>query len=234
LKGYKGRVVLYGTEKTADIYPENIEFKAFSSEFDCFCKNKFIERFHLALGGMHNILNSLSVIALGLELGLALECMEKTLSGYKGAGRRMQVKSKTKKCTVIDDYAHHPTEVKATLAAVKTMQPRRIIAVFQPHRFSRTKLLQEEFGRCFDAADYIIITDIYAANEPPLEGVTARLIYDKIKKNYPDKIAYFLPKGEIVQQLLKIITDGDVIVTLGAGDIGRICDGLVERLKGAN
>ncbi len=231
-KNYKNKYVLFGLEAGAHIYPKNIRIKGLSSEFDCFYKNTFIDRFYLALGGRHNISNALSVIALGLELGIDLKFIKDTLKHYKGAKRRLEIKFENKDYLLIDDYAHHPTEIKATLSALKNLKFNRLIAVFQPHRYTRTKLLSEEFGKSFDLADYIIVTDIYPAGEQPLEGVSGRLIYDKIKERLPDKQIYFLPKEEIATHILKIIKPQDLLVTLGAGDIVKICDELVEKFKG--
>jgi UDP-N-acetylmuramate--alanine ligase len=223
--------VFFGLKKGTHIYPENIEIKGLNSEFDCFYENKFIDRFRLALGGMHNISNALSVIALGIELNIDLGFIKKTLSNYKGSRRRLEIKFQDQRHLVIDDYAHHPTEIKAALAAIKNLKFNRTVAVFQPHRYTRTKLLLDEFGKSFDLADYIIITDIYPAGEPPLEGITARLICDKIKKCAPDKEVHFLPKEELIAHLLGMIRPYDLVITLGAGDIIKTCDELVEALK---
>ncbi len=231
-KNYKNKYVFFGLEDGAHIYPKNIRIKGLSSEFDCFYKGKFIDRFYLALGGRHNISNALSVIALGLELGIGLEFIKDMLSGYKGTKRRLEIKFDGKDYLLVDDYAHHPTEIKATLSALKNLKFSRLIAVFQPHRYTRTKLLCAEFARSFDLADYIILTDIYPAGERPLEGVSAKLIYDKIKESFPDKQIYFLGKEEIAAHVLKMIKPQDLLVTLGAGDIVRICDELVEKIKG--
>jgi len=233
-KNYKNKYVLFGLEVGAHIYPKNIRIKGLSSEFDCFYKNKFIDRFYLILGGRHNISNALSVIALGLELGIDLKFIKDTLKHYRGAKRRLEIKFDDKNYLIIDDYAHHPTEIKATLSALKNLKFNRLIAVFQPHRYTRTKLLSEEFGKSFDLADYIIVTDIYPAGEQPQEGVSGKLIYDKIKERLPDKQIYFLPKEEIAPHILKIIKPYDLLITLGAGDIVRICDELVEKFKGKN
>jgi UDP-N-acetylmuramate--alanine ligase len=232
LKNYKNKYVLFGLEAGAHIYPKDIQIKGLSSEFDCFYKNKFIDRFYLALGGRHNISNALSVIALGLELGIELKFIKETLKYYKGAKRRLEIKFEDKDYLLIDDYAHHPTEIKATLSALKNLKFNRLIAVFQPHRYTRTKLLSDEFGKSFDLADYIIVTDIYPAGEQPQEGVSGELIYDKIKERAPSKQIYFLPKEEIAAHILKIIKPHDLLVTLGAGDIVKICDELVEKFKG--
>lgn len=231
LKGYKNRYVLFGLKGGADIFPRNIQTKGLTSQFDCFYNGKFIHRFNLALGGEHNISNALSVIALGLELGIDLAVIKKIVKDYKGAKRRLEVKFNNEKYLVIDDYAHHPTEIKAALSAIRNLKFSRLIVVFQPHRYTRTKLLLDEFGRCFTSADYLIITDIYPAGEPPQEGITAGLICDKIKENSPDQKVHFLPKQEITGHILKMIKPGDLLITLGAGDITKISDELVDELK---
>ncbi len=232
LKECSRRFVTFGLKESAHIYPKNIRLGGLTAEFDCYYKNKFVERFNIALGGLHNICNALSVIALGLELGIDLIHIKNALLNYKGAGRRLEVKLDLAGYLIIDDYAHHPTELKATLSAVKNLKAQRVIAVFQPHRYSRTKLLLDEFGESFDNADYVIVTDIYSAGEPPIEGVSGINIYEKIKKRSPDKKVIFLPKDELVPHLLKIVQSGDLVLTLGAGDIVRIGDELVEKIKG--
>jgi len=231
LQGYKNRYVLFGLEKSAQIYPGNIKLNNLTSEFDCFKSGKSLGRFHLALGGLHNISNALSVIALGLELGVGLEVIKSTLANYKGAKRRLETKFDARGILVVDDYAHHPTEIRATLAAAKNLKKERIIAVFQPHRYSRTKLLLDEFGASFDSADYVIITDIYPASEPPIEGLSGRSVHDKIKEYASGKTVKFLPKAEIIEHVLKIIKPNDLVITLGAGDIVRVSDELAERLQ---
>lgn len=231
LKDYKNRYVLFGLKDTADIYPKNIKIEGLTCEFDCFYNHKFINRFYPALGGMHNISNALSVIALGLELGIDLEFIKKTLTYYKGAKRRLEIKFDASGLLVIDDYAHHPTEIKATLQAVRNLNSQRVIAVFQPHRYTRTKLLLDEFGKSFDLADYVIVTDIYPANETPIEEINARSIPNKIKEHSPDKEIHFLPKDQIVAHLLEIMKPDDLVITLGAGDITKVSDELVEKLK---
>lgn len=231
LNNYKNKCVLFGLSDTADIYPKNIMMKGLSSEFDCSYKGKFVGRFFIGLGGMHNISNSLSVIALGLELGIEPGIIKDALAGYKGTGRRIEVKFENKDYLVIDDYAHHPTEIKATLKAVRNVRRGNIIAVFQPHRYSRTKLLLDEFAASFDTADCVMLTEIYAAGESPLENVSARDIYDKMKQRHPGKKVQFIPKQELVKNILKVLKPDDLVITLGAGDITKICDELVEELK---
>jgi len=228
---YKPRVVFFGLDEPADIGAKNIELNGLSSDFDCYLKHKFISRFHLALGGRHNISNALSVIGLGLELNINLGYIRRTLEGYKGAGRRLEIKFKSAKFMVLDDYAHHPSEIKATLEAVDNLEAGRKIVVFQPHRYSRTKLLLNEFAACFERADYLIITDIYAASEQPIEGVDAQGLLKQISQHYPHKQAVYLAKEKITDFLLGFMQSGDLVITLGAGDIVRVADALAEKLK---
>ncbi|MCM8790033.1 MAG: UDP-N-acetylmuramate--L-alanine ligase [Candidatus Omnitrophica bacterium] len=203
ISGYKNSSISYGLREKALVRPQHIEFKELTCEFDCIYKDKFIERFYLALGGLHNISNALSVIALGLDLGLDKQIIKKALSNFKGTRRRLEVKFKNEDYTIIDDYAHHPSELKATLSAIGNLKRRRLIAIFQPHRFTRTKLLLEEFATSFYEADIIIITDIYAANEKPIEGVSAEALYEKIKIIYPRKEVIYLAKEKIREYVLK-------------------------------
>ena len=225
-RDYKNKYISFGLSEDADIYAKNIELCGLNSDFDCFYQEKFVARFHLALGGRHNVSNALSVIALGLELGIDLSVIKNTLSGYKGAKRRLEVKFNNEDYLVIDDYAHHPTEIRASLSALRGLQ-RKIIAVFQPHRYSRTKILLDDFVQSFDLADSVVITDIYPANEPAIPGVSAMVLYEKIKERNPSKEVYFSPKESIIGQILTIMKPGDLVATLGAGDITRINDELV-------
>jgi len=231
LDGYQNEYILFGLDEKAQIYPKNIKFSGVSSEFDVYYKSKYLDRFFLPLGGMHNISNALAVIALGLYLKIDLGIIKKSLANYKGAGRRIEIKYKDNNYLVLDDYAHHPTEIKATILAIKNLNPKRIIAIFQPHRYSRTKLLFHEFANSFNLVDLLIITDIYPAGESPLEGITSNCIYDEIRKNNPDKKVYFLPKEKIIPFVLKIIEPKDLIITLGAGDITKTANELVEAIK---
>jgi UDP-N-acetylmuramate--alanine ligase len=164
-------------------------------------------------------------------LDINLECIKKTLLNYKGVKRRLEIKFDDHGLLVIDDYAHHPTEINATLQAIRNLKKERVIAVFQPHRYTRTQLLLAEFSASFDSADYVIITDIYAASEPPIEGVSAWHIYDKIKERASHKEVHFLAKDKIVGHIVRVAKPGDVVIMLGAGDIVKVSDELVEELK---
>jgi UDP-N-acetylmuramate--alanine ligase len=230
-EAYPGRLVSFGLKERCDIHSSNIRVNGLSSVFDCVFNNKPAGTFHLSIGGMHNISNALSVIALGLELGIERRIIEKALATYKGAGRRLDIKWQDRDFTVIDDYAHHPTEIKATLAAVRNLPCKRLIAVFQPHRFSRTKLLLEDFSSCFDTADQVILTDIYAASEQPIPGIDSQCMRDAIKEHAPGKNVVAVPRKELLKYVCSVMEPGDIVLVLGAGDITRISDEIASHIS---
>ncbi len=232
MRGYDGKKISFGLRDNADIHPKNIEEGQLQSDFDCFSGNKLLGRFHLSLGGRHNISNALSVIAIALELGIGIEVIKSVLNGYKGARRRIEVKYKDNNITIIDDYAHHPAEIKATLSALKNLCFKRLIGIFQPHRYTRTKLLWDDFVGCFEPIDSLLLTDLYAASEHPIEGVSSEALAARIKEVYPQKDVTYVSKDDICGHIYRISHPGDLIVTLGAGDIAKICDDLVSRFKG--
>lgn len=223
-KSRNAKITYFGFGSGLDIYADNLNLSGGFSEFDCFWHGDSLGRFMLSVPGKHNISNSLSVIALGLTMGIDLKYIKSALSNYKGASRRMDIKFKDDSFTVMDDYAHHPTEIKATLAAIQSSKAGRVMAIFQPHRYSRTKLLLDEFGRSFDMADFLVVSDIYPASELPIEGVDAQAIVDKIKQYCPDKDVLYLPKDQIAEFIFNKARPNDLIVTLGAGDITKISD----------
>lgn len=188
----------------------------------------------MPLAGRHNISNSLAVIALGIELGIKPKMIAEALAAFKGTERRFQLKAKAKGIKLIDDYAHHPSELRATLEAAKNVRHKRLLVVFQPHRFSRTKFLMHEFAESLSLADCIILTDIYAASEEPIEGVSAEALCDKIKERYPLAEVIYVKKEKVIERLLSMISSGDLLLTVGAGDIGKLSDELAQRIKGQN
>lgn len=230
LEGYSGEFVTYGFSPRCDIRAGNIVCEEMNSSFDCIIGGEVYGRFDLNIPGRHNVLNSLACIGIGRELGLDRTTIQSALAAFRGAQRRFQIKNPDGRVMVVDDYAHHPTEIMATLQAARTWKNRRIVGVFQPHRYSRTKFLKKEFGRCFADADHLIITDIYAASETPIDGVGARAIYEEVKHN-GHKSVCFLPKEKIKEHLLSILRDGDVLMMLGAGDITKLADELAEVLS---
>jgi len=233
LKTINRKNVSFGLGKDCDIFADEISSRNFTSKFKCIYNNKPLGEVILNIPGKHNISNSLAVIALGLELGIDFKRIKDSLALYKGVERRFQFKGEINNIKIVDDYGHHPTEIKATLEAARDLKPKRLVVAFQPHRYSRTKFLMEEFIKSFDCADSLIITDIYSANEEPIPGVSAENIYNRLVQ-LNKKEVNFLPKKEIVGHLAKIAKPGDLIVTLGAGDIGKLSDELLQRLKESN
>lgn len=229
--GHKKRMLYFGLSGENDFYPRNLLLNEFSSIFDCYYKDGFIGRIHLPLAGRHNVSNSLAVIALGLELGIKPQRIEEAVAVFKGTERRFQLQLEAKGIKVIDDYAHHPTEIRATLEAAKNVRHKRLLVVFQPHRFSRTKFLMDEFAESLSLADCIILTDIYAASEEPIQGVSSEVLCDKIKEKHPPAEVIYVKKEKVIEQLLSIVRPGDLVLTLGAGDIGKLSDELAQRIK---
>lgn len=231
MKKHQGiKNISFGLSRKADIYPANIKLNPFSSQFEVFCKNKPIGRFELSLPGMHNISNSLSIIGLGLELNIEVDLIKDALKTFLGARRRFQLKFEDDDVMVIDDYAHHPSEIRATIKAAKNVGRKRIIAVFQPHRYTRTKFLLEQFSRSFSDSDELFITDIYAAGEDKIDGVDARNLYNIMKKSDKPKVK-FVDRNNLGKDVLNSVQKGDMVLFLGAGDITRICDEVVSEIK---
>ncbi len=230
VEGYKGRAVSFGLNPCSDFSPEKIKFNALSSSFDCIYRGKSIGSFSLSLGGVHNISNALSVIALGIELGIGVEVMKKAFLDFKGAGRRLEIKFKGPDFIVLDDYAHHPTEIKATLSAVSQLKAKRVIAVFQPHRFTRTKILFNDFIRSFGEADLVFITDIYPAAEKPIKGISGMRLCEGMRGAGKENV-YFSPRSDLLGNVMKFVRPGDLVITLGAGDIVGLSDELAEIFK---
>lgn len=233
-QGYKKRIVYFGLSPDNDFYARDIRLHDFSSTFTYCYKGKAIGKAALGLSGTHNISNSLAVIALGRELEIAFGDIEKALAVFKGTERRFELKLDSRGIKVIDDYGHHPNEIKATLLAAKNIPHRRCIVIFQPHRYSRTKFLLEEFTECFQLADVLILTDIYAASERPLEGISSENLARKIKEKFTKAEVVYLNQAQSIEYILGNVQEGDIILTLGAGDIGKLSDELVQRIKCQN
>lgn len=184
----------------------------------------------LNVPGYHNLLNALAVVAVGRYVGLSFSQIAAALREFKGAKRRYQLIGEVKGAKIVDDYAHHPTEIKATLQAARQAHPGRIIAVFQPHRFTRTRQLFREFGESFAHADILILTDIYPAGEKPIEGVHTKLIVDAIAKRPNQQVIYLPTLEEATNFLTQQVTEGDLVLTMGAGDVWTVGRELLQRM----
>ncbi len=227
------RRVTYGLSAQADVSAHGIRFDGgFGSSFTVWRGNDSIGDVTLRVPGLHNVYNSLAAICVGLELEIPFEQIANALTEFTGAERRFQRKGEEAGVLVVDDYGHHPTEVKATLAAAKIGSAgRRIVVLFQPHRYTRTHDLMEEFARSFNNADVLFVTDIYAASEDPIEGVTAEALTEAIK-SYGHKNAQAVGALDgAVEILREQVRAGDLVITLGAGTITRVGDQLLKLLR---
>ena len=228
-KAHKGKKRSFGLSKNADIRPKNIRMKGFNTSFECVVGKKTLGKVSIKIPGMHNVLNALAAILVGLELGLDFRRIVRAIKDFEGAKRRFQLLADVDGVMLIDDYAHHPTEVKAVLDASRNWKKERLIVVFQPHRYSRTKFFADDFGKCFRQADKLILTDIYAASEKAIKGVSVKCIYDKAMANGLKDIT-ILKKEDISGHLIDIKRPGDMIIIMGAGDIKAVAEDLSKRL----
>ena len=219
----------FGLTPEADIHAEKIRLEGFHSEFELFHEGFFVSKVLLSVPGLHNVLNALGAIAVLLEVGLDLDEILETLFRFHGARRRLEVKLDINNMIVIDDYAHHPAEVVASLGALSRLG-KNLTVVFQPHRFSRTRYLGPQFGQAFGEAHELILTEIYGAGEENPENVTSELIYQSVRKaNHPS--VKMVPKAQVIDYLLSGNSREGVIAFLGAGDIGEVADEFARRVK---
>lgn len=219
----------FGWTSEADVYAERIRLEGFHSEFDLFQQGFFGARVLLSVPGAHNIQNALGAISVLLELGLDLDEILEALFRFRGARRRLEVKLDLEDTIVIDDYAHHPAEVMASLRAL-TRLGKRLTVVFQPHRFSRTRYLGREFGKAFQEADELILTEIYGAGEKNPDNITSELIYTAVREAKHPAVR-MMPKEGVIDYLLGRDSREGVIAFLGAGDIGEVADEFARRVK---
>jgi UDP-N-acetylmuramate--alanine ligase len=228
------RRITYGLSAQADVSAHQIQFdQSFGSTFTVLSGIDVLGKVTLRVPGKHNVYNSLAAIAVGLELDVPFDTIAHALSEFSGADRRFQFKGEEKGVTVVDDYGHHPTEIKATLSAARIAAPnRRIVVLFQPHRYSRTSDLMDEFASAFNNADALLVTDIYAASEAPIEGINAEVLTERIK-SYGHKNAEYIGELEKAAEILRDnVREGDLVITLGAGSVHRAGDQLLALLQG--
>jgi UDP-N-acetylmuramate--alanine ligase len=187
--------------------------------------------FHLNIPGDHNVLNATAAIALCLELNVPIETIREGLKQFTGVGRRFEVRGDVNGVRVVDDYGHHPTEVLATLAAAKSVCPGRLSVLFQPHRYTRTMHLMDDFARAFHAADRVVLLDIYAASEKPIEGVSSEVLAERMRQFGHRAVEYADSAEAGVAMISESARPGDIILTLGAGSVSQLGDKIVETLK---
>ena len=224
------KILTYGLSPQADVRAANITHSENHSEFTVIYLEKELGRIKINIPGLHNIKNSLVAVTIAKEMGVKFEVIKKALESFSGVYRRFETKY-NKEVMVIDDYGHHPTEINVTLDGIRRGWNRRLVAVFQPHLFSRTQDFYAEFGRSFLNSDVFICTDVYPAREKPIEGINGELIANAAKQ-FGHKNVYYEPdKTKIPALLEKIYQKDDIIITLGAGDIWKFGEKFVELLK---
>jgi UDP-N-acetylmuramate--alanine ligase len=224
------RHILYGTRSDAEIRGLGLELAPQGSRFEIEAGGVALGRIELHVPGRHNALNAMAAVAVGLELEIAFAHIAEALDGFRGVGRRFELRGEAAGVRVFDDYGHHPTEVAATLAAAKGLGG-RVLVVFQPHRFSRTQSLREEFGRCFGDADAVWVMDVYAAGELPIPGISGKTVVDAARGEGAHHVHYTPGAAEAVEAALREARAGDVILTLGAGDVSKLADTLLTGLQ---
>ncbi|MCI5145270.1 MAG: UDP-N-acetylmuramate--L-alanine ligase, partial [Candidatus Electrothrix sp. AR3] len=226
------RKITYGLTEQADLHAGKITVHGRSSEFAVYYRNEELGRIRRNSPGRHTIYNSLAAIAVALELEIEFPVIAHALEQFKGVQRRLQVKGEKQGILVIDDYGHHPTEIQATLDAIREGWPdRRLVVVFQPHRYSRTKGLFDEFSMAFYRADVLIMADIYAAGEAPLEGVSSTTLLEAIKQHGQRHAYYHSDLNTLPPYLFDFIEENDLVLTLGAGNIVQVGEQLLDLLK---
>ncbi|MBM3811085.1 MAG: UDP-N-acetylmuramate--L-alanine ligase [Acidimicrobiia bacterium] len=225
------RTVTYGASAQADLRLADANYDATASKFRLRLRERELGCFELNVAGAHNVLNATAAVAVALELEVEPNKIRAGLASYSGVDRRMQVKGQEAGVTVIDDYGHHPTEIRATLDAARLGRYHRVHVLFEPHRYSRTQLLMEEFARSFHAADNLLLMDIYAASEPPIEGVTAEALAGKIREYGHRSVHYVGTMERGIEELVREAARGDLILTLGAGSVTLAGDMILSRLS---
>ncbi|MEQ8212635.1 MAG: UDP-N-acetylmuramate--L-alanine ligase [Smithellaceae bacterium] len=226
----KRRTITYGIEHAADYRAEKIEFQGSKTNYNLNYKGNILGKIELNVPGMFNVYNSLAAVAVGRELELEFPVIQKGLASFFGVHRRLEVKGRVGSITVIDDYGHHPTEVRETLAAASHVWKSRRIVVFQPHRYTRTKALFDEFTRAFTDADVLIVNDIYPASEEPIAGVNSAALCAAIKATGHPSVEYVANAEDTIEYLLKIVRPDDAVFTLGAGSVYKIGEAFLKRL----
>jgi UDP-N-acetylmuramate--alanine ligase len=217
------RVITYGLESGADVTARRLSFSGLTSQFEVLQRGRALGPATLQVPGRHNVLNALAAVAVGLDLEVPFELIAAALASFEGVQRRFQIRGEAQGVMVVDDYGHHPAEIRATLAAAKAGFDRRVVTVFQPHRYSRTHHLRREFLTAFYQSDVLIVMDIYPAGEPPIPGVNARDLADGIAAHGHREVIYMDGDREgIVRHLVESTRPGDLVLTLGAGDVGQL------------
>ena len=238
-KEIDANVISYAIDYPAEFTATNIRADVNGINFDVIRRinvggeigKKFLGNVQLAIHGKHNVLNALATIGVAIKIGVPFEKIADGLKKFHGAKRRFQTKARIKDIWIVDDYGHHPTEIAATLKAAQEAKPDRIICIFQPHRYTRTKLLLKEFGNAFVDADFLILTDIYSAGEKPIDGISGESIVNAVIEKTNQQVLYVPERERIADYLIDLVRPGDLIITMGAGDIYKTADDMIALLN---
>lgn len=228
----KKRYLTYGLSSQADFHATEIMHQEGLTSFLAHFQGEELGRITFRMPGRHNVLNSLAVVAVAMELGVPFQTIVSGFSEFGGLQRRFQVRHEIDDVMIVDDYGHHPAEIKATLAAAKSGWKKRVIAVFQPHRYSRTESLYDDFLTAFYQADLLVVSDIYAAGEEPIEGIDSARLVEGIREHGHRDVIYRGTLEATADYLADTVNAGDLVITLGAGNVNQVCDLLADRLKG--
>ncbi len=225
------RVVTYGIQAGADVTARDLELRSGGSSFEVAQDGKLLGSFNVNVPGRHNVQNALAAVAVGCELDLAPEQIRRGLESFHGADRRFQVKAEANGITIVDDYAHHPTEIIATLEAARLRGASRIRVIFQPHRYSRTKFLMDEFARSFDGCDRVYVLDIYPASEAPIPGITSQRLVERMGELGQTRARYAASVDAVANEILADLHPGDLVLTIGAGPVWKIAKTLASAVN---
>jgi UDP-N-acetylmuramate--alanine ligase len=231
LPAIRRRTITYGTSAQADVEATEIVCGAHGSDFRLRYRSTDLGKFHLPVPGRHNVLNATAAVVVAMELEVKPDAIREGLAAFQGVDRRLQTRGTAAGVTVLDDYGHHPTEIRATLDAARLCGFRRVHVLFQPHRFTRTFHLMEEFAGAFNQADSLFVLDIYAASEKPIAGVTAQALVERIRQFGHRGAEYVGTLGRGVEALAAVAREGDAVLTLGAGNVWQAGDKLLEKLR---
>ncbi len=221
----------FGGSLTPDVYASDMKANDRAVEFRAHFRGKKLGPFRLPIPGSHNVSNALAAISVALELDVSVDLIRNGLAAFSGVERRFHIRGEKAGIMVVDDYGHHPTEIRATLAASKSAWDRRVVAVFQPHRYTRTRDLADEFSKAFEQADDVYVTDIYPAGEAEIPGISGELVADKIRGAGHASVYWVNGSSDLVEQVKKNLQPGDVVITLGAGDIWKFGKDLLASLS---
>ena len=229
----KKRVITYGVACQADVHAREVVVDGFMSRFEVCAGEEVLGEISIGMPGIHNVQNALAAVVVGLELEIPFATIAGALQKFSGVQRRLQVKGEVDGITVLDDYGHHPTEIRATLGAIRSAWPkRRLVVLFQPHRYSRTQGLYKDFCIAFHDADLLVLSDIYPASEQPIEGVSSQWLQEGIRQHGQRHVQLVPELDDMAEAIKPLLKENDVVVTLGAGNISQVGEQLLKVLGG--